>query len=72
MTPELKVFKEADALDRWRISDLDPSFLRTKAAQHLTVASRKLWKSTRGPLEARHAFDEIVAAAIVLGLVVEA
>jgi hypothetical protein len=56
--------------DRWRISDHDPRCLRARAACQLLSASRELWESTRGPLEARHAFDEIVAAAIVQGLVV--
>ncbi len=70
MTPELKVFKDADALDRWRIGDLDPSFLRTKAARQLLVASRELWESTHGPLETQHTFEEIIAAALGLGLVV--
>ena len=35
MTPKLRVFKEADALDRWCIGKLDPSFLRTGSAHRL-------------------------------------
>lgn len=61
---------EDDALDRWRIGDLDPSFLRPRGARDLLVANRKLWESTRGPLETQHAFEEIIAAALGLGLVV--
>ncbi len=36
MTSELKVFKDADGLDRWRINSLDPSYLRTAPAKNLT------------------------------------
>ncbi len=35
MTPKLRVFKDADALDRWCIGDVDPSFLRTGSAHRL-------------------------------------
>ncbi len=35
MTPKLRVFEEADALDRWCIGELDPSFLRTGSAHRL-------------------------------------
>lgn len=38
------IFKDADALDRWRLGDtgLDPKFLRTDTARSLTSFSRKL------------------------------
>ena len=38
------IFKDADALDRWRLGDtgLDPKFLRTDTARNLTSFSRKL------------------------------
>ncbi len=47
LTPELKVFKDADALDRCRIGDLDVSYLRTKAALRLVQVAGRLWKATQ-------------------------
>ena len=42
------IFKDADALDRWRLGDtgLDPKFLRTETARSLTSFSRKLVRDT--------------------------
>lgn len=68
MTDELRVFKDADALDRWRISDLDPSFLRTRSAHRLTNVSDALWLNTRGNPESERVFPEIVATAVTLGI----
>ena len=44
---ELMVFKDADALDRWRIGDLDPSSLRTESARALLEISYRLWHEAR-------------------------
>jgi uncharacterized protein len=66
MTDELRVFKDADALDRWRIGDLDPSFLRTRSAHRLINVSDALWMRTRGYPESERVFSEIVAAAVTL------
>ena len=68
MTDELRVFKDADALDRWRIGDLDPSFLRTRSAHRLINVSDTLWLETRGYPESERVFSEIVAAAVTLGI----
>jgi hypothetical protein len=63
MTPELMVFKEADALDRWRIGDLNPDFLRTKAAHKLLEVSCLLWRGTQQPHSNKSAFLYIVSVA---------
>ncbi len=68
MTDELKVFKDADALDRCRIGDLDPSLLRTHAAYELVETSRSLWKATRGLDHERQVFSKIVKAARRIGI----
>lgn len=72
MTPELKVFKDADALDRWRIDDLDPAFLRTTAARQLLDSSYSLWEATRGFVHATAMFEQIIEIARKQGLVVDA
>jgi len=68
MTDELKVFKDADALDRWRIFDLNPKFLRTQAAKGRLDASRALWERTRDFDNHRTSFTEVVRAAAALGI----
>ncbi|MBP7937770.1 MAG: hypothetical protein KA354_24285 [Phycisphaerae bacterium] len=67
MTAELRVFKDADALDRWRISDLNPSFLRTASAQKLLRASYVLWTETTRMSNPDQAFTCVLAAAQALG-----
>ena len=69
ITPELKVFKDADALDRWRIDDLDPAFLRTRAARQLLDASYNLWEATHGFVHATEMFEQIIDVALEQGLV---
>jgi hypothetical protein len=68
MTDELRVLKDADALDRWRIGDLDPAFLRTQFAHRLINVSDALWLKTREHLESERVFSEIVATAVTLGI----
>ena len=72
MTPELKVFKDADALDRWRIDDLDPAYLRTRAARQLLDASYALWEATHGFIHATEMFEQIIDVARAQGVVVDA
>ena len=72
MTPELKVFKDADALDRWRIADLDPAYLRTSSARQLLDASYALWEATHGFVHAMEMFERIIDVARTQGLVVDA
>ncbi len=44
--PELVCLKDADGLDRVRIFDLDPSFLRTSCAKALTDSAQRLFDRT--------------------------
>lgn len=46
MTDALKLFKDADALDRWRVGGPSPKMLRTRAAHRLLGPSRRLFEST--------------------------
>jgi len=39
-----RIFKDADGLDRVRIRDLDPAFMRTEPAKRLTAFSEKIWQ----------------------------
>jgi len=43
----LWLLKDADALDRVRIGDLNPRFLRTEAARELVESAEDLYKRTR-------------------------
>ncbi len=70
VTPELRLFDDADALDRWRIDDLDPPYLRTNAARRLLDASYGLWEATYGIEHASEMFEGIIDVAIDQGLVV--
>lgn len=44
MTPELQALKDADALDRVRLGDLNPNYLRTKAALGLIETAEQLYQ----------------------------
>lgn len=59
---ELMILKDADALDRCRIGDLDPSRLRLTVATRLVTAAERLERATDryGVLTA----EEVVSAAI--------
>ena len=46
MTPELMCIKDADGLDRVRINDLNPSFLRTETARLLVAQAWDLYRAT--------------------------
>ncbi|MDD2621124.1 MAG: HD domain-containing protein [Syntrophomonadaceae bacterium] len=41
-------FKDADGLDRVRIKDLNPEYLRTRAAHRLLLVAHQLYNDTRG------------------------
>ena len=45
MTTELQVLKDADGLDRVRLGDLDPTFLRTDVAPELIDIAQDLYDS---------------------------
>lgn len=71
MTPELAVFKDADALDRVRIFDFNPRYLRCSYASTLLrylaeelfeVSEAKRWR------DKLDVFDGVLAAALDLGL----
>jgi hypothetical protein len=47
MTPELKCVKDADGLDRVRIDDLNPDFLRSQPARLLVAPAWKLYHDTQ-------------------------
>ncbi|CAA9547835.1 MAG: hypothetical protein AVDCRST_MAG73-2587 [uncultured Thermomicrobiales bacterium] len=48
MSLELLVLKDADGLDRCRISDLDPERLRLQQARRLVAAAERLERATNG------------------------
>ncbi|MBV9229174.1 MAG: hypothetical protein JOZ18_07660 [Chloroflexi bacterium] len=73
ITPELAVFKDADGLDRVRIYDLDPKFLRwgysKTLLQHLAQALLE-GSEEKYYQEGYDLFDCVIAAAIELGIVI--
>ncbi len=46
MNLDLKCFKDADALDRWRIHNFDEKYLRTKTGRKLVSFSKKFFELT--------------------------
>lgn len=68
MTTELKVLKDADALDRVRLGDLNVSYLRTVAALELVELAEDLYQSYM-KVKASGAFDSVLRAASSLKLV---
>ncbi len=76
MTFELRVFKDADGLDRVRINDLDPKYLRNEASTLylVNVAEELLIKSYQKihALNNQHDFDSqwnaVMDAAIEIGI----
>ena len=70
MTVELRVLKDADGLDRVRLGDLNPSYLRTDAARELIETARKLHEiSLFNAAERRkETFADVLQAVRELGL----
>lgn len=66
MTPMLKCLKDADGLDRVRIFDLNPAYLRTKTARSLCDMAQKLFEMTRQPHELEP-WETVRKAALELG-----
>ena len=71
MTTELKILKDADALDRVRLGDLDSSYLRTSVAESLIGLAQQLYDYSQeaiysGQIES---FDSVVKAAKKMGIV---
>ena len=71
MTTELKVLKDADALDRVRLGDLDSSYLRTSVAESLIGLARQLYDYSQEHVASGQSdsFDSVVKAAKKLGIV---
>jgi hypothetical protein len=71
MPPELAVFKDADGLDRVRLYDLDPQFLRWDySKQLLQPLAQALFEGSeeKQEQEGYGLFDGVIAAAVELGL----
>jgi len=68
MTTELKVLKDADALDRARLGDLDVRYLRTDVAMELVGLAEDLYQSYLDN-KADDAFEAVLMAALSLGMV---
>lgn len=73
MTPELTVFKDADGLDRVRLYDLDPAYLRCDYSKSLFVplAQALFALSEENQRAGYEDVDCVMAAAIQLGLIIE-
>jgi HD superfamily phosphodiesterase len=67
-TPEWVCLKDADALDRLRIGDLDPRLLRTEAAQELVVYAGRLVGETCVICAPLDAWEQVRRAALVMRL----
>ena len=71
MTMELQVLKDADALDRIRIGDLNTSYLRTDAARSLVDVAEDLFVYYEKSHD-DNAFESVIRAAQIIGVVREA
>ena len=70
MTPEITALKDADSLDRVRLGDLDPSYLRTDIAKGLVATAQALFEaSLPASLEDEQTFETVAHGAIKLGIV---
>lgn len=68
MTIELQVLKDADALDRVRINDLDTRYLRTDAATSFVPVAEELFNLYEAQ-DADSPFESVVKAAQMIGVV---
>lgn len=62
MTLELQILKDADALDRVRLGDLDIRYLRTDAAMSLVSVAEDLFRSYE-KIESNSPFDAVIESA---------
>src|SRR5207237_168473 len=74
MTPELAIFKDADALDRARIlsaAGFDTRYMRNKPAKNLTLAAKLLYQvsSQKNVDDPNKLFDNVLDAAVELGII---
>lgn len=68
MTLELQVLKDADALDRVRLGDLDVRYLRTDAARSLVGIAEELFYAHE-TMAIDDAFERVIKAALEMGIV---
>lgn len=68
MTLNLKCFKDADALDRWRINDLNISYLRTDSSKLLVEFAKKLNDLTKNGDSNNDPKETIINALIKLDM----
>jgi uncharacterized protein len=66
VTPELKALKDGDGLDRVRLGDYDPRYLRTPYLLGEQARATRLWETSRDGRE--QPWDRVRAAARALGL----
>lgn len=75
MTPELAVLKDADGLDRGRVSyaHVDPTMLRHKISRGvlLNVAERLLMESERDVARFKNPFRSVMNAGVKLGVILD-
>lgn len=73
MSPELKVLKDADGLERVRLGDLNSNYLRTDAAKSLIDLAQQLYETSRQYMDSEKAetFEDVVNAAKRLKLIKE-
>jgi uncharacterized protein len=71
MTPELSVLKDADGLDRVRLSDLEPNYLRSEYAKTLLIPiADALFRNSAGKSKYKEKpFECVVVAALRLGII---
>jgi uncharacterized protein len=71
LTTELKVLKDADALDRARLGDLNPSYLRTDVAKGMIELAQKLYEYSQNYYDSGQSdtFDSVLNAAKRMGIV---
>lgn len=74
MTAELSVFKDADGLDRARLGDLNPRYLRHVQSRNLLIEPAEALYSLSSELQWRKSlapFESVIAAAIKLGIIID-
>ena len=71
MTDELKVLKDADGLDRVRLGDLDPNYLRTEPAKKLLKVAERLYdlSVTSENTDESNSFSAVLNAAERIGII---
>ncbi len=72
MTAELSILKDADNLDRVRLGNFNPDYLRNSVSRSLISTAEELWRLSQSEDEDRSAtYEEVVRAASTLGLIAD-